>query len=276
MLAQVFAFHAQTAANKPVQHAAGLRALGCRQTPACTGLQADGPDRHIRSRLRSPRLWRWRQGRIGPLQRPRHHSHRSLFAGVIRVLQARNAFVPQHGEVRFDHLVAGRQVQPDLKQLQRIGRIGVEQRKHFGVHDARACGHPLHITTAKARGSTQRIGVVNQALAHQRDGFKPPVRVTGKARHVLAVVHGKAIFVAEITAHGPVLQLHRLHAHAAVTGRVGIVVVSTEQKGVDTRPACAQRQGLDDGGCRHVSLLLGAAMPTPCGQTTCRVAIPQR
>lgn len=46
-----------------------------------------------------------------------------------------------------------------------------------------------------------------------------------------------------------------LHAHLAVPGGIGVVVVRTEQKRVHTGPLRAQRQGLQNGGCRHAVLL---------------------
>ena len=64
-------------------------------------------------------------------------------------------FIPQHGEVRFGHFAARRQVQPDLEQLAGVGRIFVAQRKHFAMHDAFAGGQPLHITRAETRRRTQ-------------------------------------------------------------------------------------------------------------------------
>ena len=56
-----------------------------------------------------------------------------------------NLFAPQHGEVRLDHFVAGRQVEPNLKQLGGIGLVGMAQGKHFAMHDALPSGQPLHV-----------------------------------------------------------------------------------------------------------------------------------
>ena len=53
--------------------------------------------------------------------------------------------VPEHREVRLDELVLGRQVQPDLEQLERVRLLGVEQREHLRVDDAAAGGEPLHV-----------------------------------------------------------------------------------------------------------------------------------
>ena len=47
--------------------------------------------------------------------------------------------------------------------------------------DAAARRYPLHVATAKARRRAQRIGVVDQALAHDGDGFKSAMRMLAHA-----------------------------------------------------------------------------------------------
>ena len=63
---------------------------------------------------------------------------RDLVGARRRRLDPRDVAVPEHREVRVDELVVGRQVQPDLEELERVRRLAVEQREHLGVHDARA------------------------------------------------------------------------------------------------------------------------------------------
>ncbi|MNV71398.1 hypothetical protein D3C71_1644140 [compost metagenome] len=89
--------------------------------------------------------------------------------------------------------------------------------------------------------------MIDQALAHQRDGFETAVRVAGKARHAVAVVHAPAVLAAEVAAHLPAFELHRLHAHAAVAGRVAVVMVGAEQERVERGPLRAQRLGVENG-----------------------------
>ena len=67
----------------------------------------------------------------------------------------RNVICPKHGEVRVNHFAGCRQIEPDLKQLQRVGLNGIEQRKHLSMHDALARSEPLHIALPKAGGCTQ-------------------------------------------------------------------------------------------------------------------------
>ena len=59
-------------------------------------------------------------------------------------------------------------------------------------------GEPLHVAAAKARRGTERIGMVDQALAHNGDGLEAAVRMRGEARHCAAVVHAPAVAAAEV------------------------------------------------------------------------------
>jgi hypothetical protein len=86
--------------------------------------------------------------------------------------------------VRIGHLAALGQVEPDLEQLQRVGRGRVQQREHLRVHDALAGRHPLHVAAAEARGGAQRVAVVDQALAHDGHGLEAAVRVGREAGHL--------------------------------------------------------------------------------------------
>ena len=103
--------------------------------------------------------------------------------------------------------------------------------------------------------------MVDTAFSHQRHGLKATVRVTGEAGNRLAVVHGKAVLGAEIAAHLAALELHGLHTHLAVAGRVSVIVVSAEQKRIQTRPAWAEWDAFKNGFASrgHGVLLLRAA-----------------
>ena len=160
--------------------------------------------------------------------------------------EARNVFGPEHGEVRCHHLVARGQVQPDLEQLQRVGRSGVQQREHLRMHDAFARREPLHITVAKTGGGTEGVGMVDTPLAHHGHGFKTPVRVAGKTRHRVAVVHAPAVLAAEVRTQLAARQQGFVHGHVAVALRVGVVVVRAEQEGVGRRPRKTERLGAED------------------------------
>ena len=62
---------------------------------------------------------------------------------------------PEHGEVGRDQLVAGRQVQPDLEELERVGAVGVEEREHLAVDHAATGGEPLGVALAEPGGRTE-------------------------------------------------------------------------------------------------------------------------
>ena len=158
--------------------------------------------------------------------------------------------VPQHGEVRVGHFAAGRQVQPNLKQLARVGFVWVAQRKHLAMHDAFAGGQPLHITRAETRCRTQRIRMVNMPLSHDSDRLKTSVRVRRKAGNGLAVVHAPAVFVAEIAAHLPTRQ-RCCRSHVLIADRVVIDVMHAEQKRVNGLPGEGQSRELEYGYVIH-------------------------
>lgn len=112
------------------------------------------------------------------------------------------------------------------EQQQQLSRL------HLAVGDitvhAAARRHPLHVAFAKAGHGPERVGVVEHALAHQGDGFKPPVRVHGEARHGVAVVHVPAVLAAEVMAQIAPGEQGRIGAIRAIALWVGIQVVGTE------------------------------------------------
>ena len=68
------------------------------------------------------------------------------------------------------------------------------------MHDAAAGGEPLHVAATEAGGRAERIGVVDQALAHERDGLEAAMRVMREARAPSAVVHPPAVDAGEVVA----------------------------------------------------------------------------
>ena len=49
------------------------------------------------------------------------------------------------------------------------------------MHDARACGHPLHVARAKHAAMARRVLVLEFALQHVSDGLEAAMRVIGRA-----------------------------------------------------------------------------------------------
>ena len=156
---------------------------------------------------------------------------------------------PQHREVRVDELVLGGQVQPDLEQLERVRRVALDQREGLGVHDARACGQPLHVAPSEPGRRPERVRVVDQAPPDERDGLEATVRVLGKPRDLLPVVHAPPVDALEVLAHLSTLE-RRVRSQHLVAGRIGVVVVHAEQERVDRGPLEPDRHGLEDG-ARH-------------------------
>ena len=108
-----------------------------------------------------------------------------------------------------DELVLGRQVEPDLEQLERVRLLGVEQREHLRVDDAAAGGEPLHVAPPEAGRGAERVGVVDEALAHVGDGLEAAVRVVREPGHVAPVVHAPAVDALEVHPEVAPLERHR-------------------------------------------------------------------
>src|SRR3989344_4339704 len=108
-------------------------------------------------------------------------------------------------------------------------------------HSMGKCG-----AATKTRGRAQRIGMVDETLAHQRHRLKTPVRVARKARHGVAVVHAPAVLAAEVAADLAVFNRHG-GAERCVACRVGIVVVGAEKKRVERGPLRTEQLGAHDG-----------------------------
>jgi hypothetical protein len=107
---------------------------------------------------------------------------------------------PEHGKVGIGELILRRQVQPDLKQLERVRRRALEQGKHFGVHDALAGREPLYVARPVTRRGAEGIGVIDEAAPGDRNGFEAAMRVLREARDDVAVVHAPAVDSLEIHA----------------------------------------------------------------------------
>ena len=62
-------------------------------------------------------------GGVAPAERAGDDGDLGGATVVVDLADARDVAVPEHREVRVDHLVGGRQVQPDLEQLERVGPV---------------------------------------------------------------------------------------------------------------------------------------------------------
>ena len=105
-------------------------------------------------------------------------------------------------------------------------------------------GEPLHVAAAEARGRAERVGVVDEALAHEGDGLEAAMRVLREAGHGAAVVHPPAVGAREV--HADVARRERRRrAHVLVGLGVQVEVVDAEQERIDGGPLEAERDGLN-------------------------------
>ena len=66
------------------------------------------------------------------------------------------------------------------------------------MHDARTGGEPLRVATSETGRGTQRVGMVDQAAAYQRDGLEATMGVLREPWHLVAVVHAPAVARLEV------------------------------------------------------------------------------
>ncbi len=147
-------------------------------------------------------------------------------------------------------LFAAGRFSQNLKQLEGIGLVTMDERKHLAVLDATARGEPLNVAVTEARGGAKRIRVIDEPATDQRDRLEPPVRMAREAGHHIAVVHAPTVFTLEILADVAAGKRCR-GAHALVAGGVGVLVVDAEQEGVGGFPGGAQGADSFDGGGGH-------------------------
>jgi len=158
---------------------------------------------------------------------------------------ARHLALPEHREVGPRKLAARGQVQPDLKELGGVLALFVEQREHLRVHDAAAGGHPLHVALAITRGRSERVGVIDEASAGDRDRLEATVWVAREPRHHVAVVHVPAVLVGEVLPDVAPDE-RRTRPELGVACRVVVLVVDAEQEGVERFPGgCAELHQLE-------------------------------
>src|SRR5207248_2494211 len=82
--------------------------------------------------------------------------------------------------------------------------------------DASSGRQPLHVAASEARRRAQRIGVIDHARAHDRDGLEAAMRMRREAGYDLAVIHAPAVLAAEVVAElAPVERRRRGEARGA-------------------------------------------------------------
>lgn len=161
--------------------------------------------------------------------------------------------VPEHLEVRCGELVLPRKVHPDLKQLERIGLVGMNEREHLGMNNPRSSRQPLNIAPAIARRGAQRIAVVDQAAADDGYGLEAAMGVLRKAGDARSVVHPPAVFSSEVLpdfAPGE----GSGGGQIAISLRIGVVVVDAKKKRVLGWPLKSEGESFEDGAGHRQSI----------------------
>ena len=97
------------------------------------GAQADVPDSNVGFRPGSPRVWRGRLWRGLSVAKGTGNDGYLGSRCPISSHDARSLLGPVHREVGVDHLVGGRQVEPDLEQLEGVRARCGSSGKHLGV-----------------------------------------------------------------------------------------------------------------------------------------------
>ena len=192
--------------------------------------QIEHEDVHAIIGIVGPRMWGRAEG-SGVAKAACNHLNRIAMPICVLRVDDRYVFVPQHFVGGGCLLVFFGQVEPQLKQLQRIVMLGRQQWKHLRVLHARTRGEPLHITFAIAATGSARIKMVGIALFHYGHGFKTCVRMGRKAWHGVTVVHAKWCLGLKILS-----PIHRAidgnRRHVGIARRIGIKMVARKQKWV--------------------------------------------
>ena len=94
----------------------------------------------------------------------------------------------------------------------RIRVVAAAGRQHWQTAVTRQCSSLLSLTHSRhgrsasarrhppqARGSTQRIGMIDEALAHHSHRLEATVRMCRKTRHRAAVVHAPAVLAGKVS-----------------------------------------------------------------------------
>ncbi len=144
------------------------------------------------------------------------------------------------------HLVLAGEVEPDLEELERVGLLAVEEREHLGVDDAFAGRQPLHVAGAEAGRGAERVGVIDEAAPHDGHRLEAAVGVLREPGHHGAVVHAKPVLDGEVLPEVAPRERRR-GAEALVAGRVGVVVVDAEEKGIGRLPGEPERANVEHG-----------------------------
>ena len=129
------------------------------------------------------------------------------------------------------------------------------------MDDALSRSEPLHVAATEARRRAQRIGMVDEALPHERDRLEASMRVLWEARNDAAVVHPPSVGPGEVHAEVACCERRR-RPHVLVRFGIQVEVVHAEQERVQRRPLDSERHRLEHG-ISHARSLRGAPILQP-------------
>ena len=125
-----------------------------------------------------------------------------------------------------------RQTQPELKQFRAVFFLVMYQRKHLGVPDAFARGHPLHIAPAIPAVISAGIVMVHDAVKNNRDGFKPAVSVDRESRDALSVIQPPRFVHIQISSRRMSFHIFFANPLRSVSFRIQIHMVHSRNPGI--------------------------------------------
>ena len=98
---------------------------------------------------------------------------------------------------RRHHLVARREVHPDLEAVDAPALLADGLRRHLGVHDAAPGRHPLHVARRDRAAVPGGVLVLELSLEHVGHRLEAAVRMVGRAHGLARAVVGRPHLVEE-------------------------------------------------------------------------------
>ena len=83
---------------------------------------------------------------------------------------------------RRRHFQRGGQVGPKLEAVHAALRVAL---RHLLMHDAAACGHPLHVAGAEHAAIAEAVAVLHRAIQDIGDGLDAAMRMPGEAGEIV-------------------------------------------------------------------------------------------
>src|SRR5665213_3037095 len=112
------------------------------------------------------------------------------------------------------------------------------------MHHALPSSQPLDIAATESRGGTERVGMIDVAASHDRDGLESAMGMGWEPRHRLAVIHAPTVFAGKVLAESPSPE-RCVRSQRRIALRVGILVIYAEEEWIQCCPGKAELADLD-------------------------------